>query len=318
MIKMQLTVIFTAIILLLVFPVAAEDKAVVNINGTVLTEMDIEDALNEIIPASTVHRGMTPEKRAAFIPRALEFLIERELLYQEALRRGMKVEKERIDTAKEAVIKRLGGKKVFKEALKSRSISEEDFGKELKKRFLADDLRKIEIEQKATVTLEEITQYYERNKAGYLRPEARRIRHILIRVDPASLAEDKKLKRKRAEEVLEKIEAGEDFAQLAWDYSDDPYRVKGGDIGLIHRGRLDSLLDEVAFSLKVGDVSDIIETIYGYHIIKVEEEKEPEQLSLEDVSQKIQRQLIEEKLKSLRETLMGDLKAKAKIEIYIK
>ncbi|MBI4823062.1 MAG: peptidylprolyl isomerase [Nitrospirae bacterium] len=298
--------------------VLAEDKPVVKVNNTVLTEMDLEEILNELIPSVSVHRGMSPERRASFIPKATELLIERELLYQEALRRGMKVDKDKVDTSVEAIIKKLGGKKAFKEALKSRDISNEDFRRRVEKKFLVNDLYNIEVEQKVVVTVEEISRYYEDNKADFMRPESRRIRHILIKVDPASTPNDKQSKKKVAEEVLQKIKAGEDFAQLAWDYSDDPYRVKGGDFGIIHRGRLESPLNEIAFSLPVGSVSDVIETIYGYHIIKVEEEKQPEQLSLEDVSQKIQGQLLEKKLKAIHDAFIGDLKAGSKIEIYIK
>lgn len=319
---MTLRVLGTLFLVFFLSSVAFSEEVASNIvakvNGAVLTEIDLEDALNEIIPKEVFHRRMTPEKRATFIPKAMNILIERELLYQEAKRRGMKVDKKRIKEAKDSIISRFGGKKKFKEALKRAGITEKDYDLGLEKRFLASELRSLEIDSKVFVTKEDIEAYYERNKAGFVRPEARRIRHILIKLEPGASEEDKKAKREIAENILKRAKEGEDFGSLAWEFSEDPYRMKSGDLGLIHRGRLFEDLDSVAFSLPVGGISNVIETIYGYHIMKVEEAKESEQLSLEDVYQKIEKDLREKRYKEREEEFIGSLKKSAKIEILKK
>ena len=103
---------------------------------------------------------------------------------------------------------------------------------------------------------------------------------------------------------------------IAWDYSDGPYRVKGGDLGLVHKGRLEPDLEKEAFQLKPGQLSNIIETRYGYHVVRVEEIKAPEQLGLEDVSKRIKEELTEKKEKRLRKALVEKLRAHAHIEVF--
>ncbi|MDP2166846.1 MAG: peptidylprolyl isomerase [Thermodesulfovibrionales bacterium] len=312
-------VVLAAVLIAAVFgaaPTAAADEAVAKVNDTVLTGSDLEDAIGEIIPKAVFHGSLSPEKRASFIPKAMEIMIENELLYQEAKKRGMKVDKKRIDDAEKVMIEKSGGKKNFKAALKRSGMKIGDYEKKIERSFIIEDIMRQEIDDKAVITPDEVKAYYERNEAGFQRPEARRIRHILIKVEPYATEEEKAGKRKIAGEVLEKARAGEDFARLAWDYSDDPYRVKGGDFGLMHRGRLDPGLDAAAFGTGVGQISNVIETIYGFHIMKVEESRAPEHLALGDVSQKIESQLKGEKLKRLRESLIEGLKANAQIEVY--
>jgi parvulin-like peptidyl-prolyl isomerase len=111
-------------------------------------------------------------------------------------------------------------------------------------------------------------------------------------------------------------EEGADLYQIAWDYSDGSFRVKGGDLGLVHEGRLESSVNEAAFSLQKGQISGVLESIYGYHIVKVLEIEKPKQLSLEDVSQKIKRELEESRLEKTREALISSLREKAVIEVY--
>ena len=116
--------------------------------------------------------------------------------------------------------------------------------------------------------------------------------------------------------IIDKIKAGEDMSVVAWDYSEDPYRVKGGDMGLVHKGRLKPDLEKEVFQLEPGRLSGIIETIRGYHVVRVEEVRPPEQLSLEDVYKKVQKELTEKKEKQLREALITRLRGEARIEKY--
>lgn len=293
---------------------AGQGVPVVKVNGVVLYEAELNEQLNLILPAASFHR-VSEEKRASYIPKAMEEIIVTELFYQEALAKDMEVDKKKVKDAVNAEKKRLGGRKALNAAIKARGLTMKEYKEKVRRSFLVKDLAMLEIDQRAVVADEDVAAHYERNKSGYFRPSARRIRHILINVDPSSLPEQKEARRMRAQEVHEKAVAGEDFATLAWDYSDDPYRVKGGDLGLIHKGRLDPELDKVAFSLPVGQLSGVLETIYGFHVLRVEEEKKGEQLSLKDVRQQIKRQLHKEKLKHRRAAYIAQLKEKSEIEI---
>jgi peptidyl-prolyl cis-trans isomerase C len=117
--------------------------------------------------------------------------------------------------------------------------------------------------------------YYKAHQEDFKTRETVRARQILIKFKPSASAEDKKKARAKAEEILEKAKRGEDFAKLASEFSDDAgSKTKGGDLGFFPKGKMAPELDKVAFSLKPGEVSDIIETASGCYLIKVEDKKE--------------------------------------------
>jgi parvulin-like peptidyl-prolyl isomerase len=259
---------------------------------------------------------MTPEKRDTYKKDALENLVVNELLYREALRMELEVDKARLKETRKATIKKFGGKKRFKAQLKRRGLTDKQYRMMLKKRFLIAMIKEKEITEKSAVTNDVILEFYNKNKSSYVRPEARRIWHVLVEVPPAATDDVRLNRRKRAEEVLAKAREGEDLARLAWDYSDEPQAVKGGDHGLVHKGRLLPDVEKVTFELEKGQFSDVIETIYGYHILKVLDIVESQHLSFEDVSRKIQKKIYNKNIKQRTEALISELKAKAEIEVF--
>ena len=313
--RLSVTILFFIIVSMASYS-DAQSKPVASVNGHVLKEVDLLEAMNDIFPAAVFHGGITPDKMEKYRPKALELMVEKELYYQEAKARGMKVPDKKVAEAKETRIENLGGKNTFKKALKQWGITEEEFERMLEKKFLIGDIQKAEINDKAAVSNEEAKAYYDKNKTGFMRPEAVHIIHILISVSPSSTEEEKAQRRKRAEEVLKKARSGEDMSNLAWEYSDDPYRVKGGDMGLIHKGMLDPDLEKEVFKVKSKEISGIIETIYGFHIVKIEEKRQPEQLSYEDIAEKIKNELREKRLQERKKNFLAELKSRAKVEIY--
>jgi peptidyl-prolyl cis-trans isomerase C len=292
-----------------------EPKPVVKVNDTVLNQVDLDRTFNEVLPAMTFHGGITPEKREEYRDEAMERLINNELFYQEALKLGLKVEKE-VKEARESAIARVGGKKQYMKALKNAGITDREYKEMTRKKLLVNKIREVEIEAKSIVSDEEARDYFEKHKEGYKRPEARRLRHILVSVDPSASAEEWETRRLRAEEALQKIKDGEDMASVAWDYSDDPYRVKGGDLGIVHSGRLAARLEKAVQNLGVGELSDVVQTLYGYHIVRVEEKKEPEQLEYKDVEGTIKTKLARQRRGELEGKMTERLKANARIEVY--
>lgn len=309
-------VFLTVLVLVNPLTTVSENKALVKVNGAELTENDLMEAINEVFPMAGFHGGLTLEKVEKYKPKGMTLMIENELFFQEARARGMELEKGRLKKIIDEKISRMGGRSAFKKSLESWGLTEKDYEGRLLKKLLVADFIKAAIDEKAVVTDEEVRVHYERNKEGYMRPEAFRLRHILISVKPNALAGERREKRKRAQEVVDKLDAGEDMAKLAWVYSDDPYRVKGGDLGLVHKGMLDPDLEGEVLKLKVGEHSGVLETIYGYHIAKIEQRLEPTQLSLEDIYERVSSKFREEKKKTLKETLIGRLKAEAEIEVY--
>ena len=114
--------------------------------------------------------------------------------------------------------------------------------------------------------------------------------------------------------IYQQSQAGKDFGALAEQYSDDFYKIKGGDLGWVHRGRLEPDFEKVAFSLPVGKVSEPFRTQYGYNLIKVEDRQPAKQMKFADVRVVLKAQLEEERARALRKALVEDLKKGARIE----
>ncbi len=135
------------------------------------------------------------------------------------------------------------------------------------------------------VTDENIKQYYKNNKEAYKVKEKARARHILFRADPDADKETKKKKYKQAKEVLKKIENGADFEKMAREYSEGPTASRGGDLGYFNRGEMVKNFENVVFDeLNKNEVSDIVETRFGYHIIKLVEKEKAHYADLDDKS----------------------------------
>jgi parvulin-like peptidyl-prolyl isomerase len=122
----------------------------------------------------------------------------------------------------------------------------------------------------------------------------------------------------KADNVYSQLLAGKDFGTLAMQYSDDAYRVKGGDLGWVHRGRLDPEFEKVAFSLKPGETSKPFRTTYGFSILKVEAYEAARQMSFAEVSAQLQQELVQKNTLQLRHAWIAGLKKSAKIEILDK
>ncbi|MBL8495358.1 MAG: peptidylprolyl isomerase [Rhodocyclaceae bacterium] len=128
-------------------------------------------------------------------------------------------------------------------------------------------------------------EHFEVNRAKYARPEAVRVAHILIRVDVEDERYAEAAMRAKAAEVLEKLRAGEDFGELAKQFSDDkPSAGNGGQLaGWIEKGKTVPPFERAAFSMKVGETSDLVRTRYGFHIIKVLDHRKTSELEFKDI-----------------------------------
>lgn len=154
--------------------------------------------------------------------------------------------------------------------------------------LLSKEFMKREVLTKISITEEDIRSYYKANSDSYTEPETVRARHILVSV-PANAEENVKQEaRKKAEAVLERIRSGEDFAKLATELSDDAgSKEKGGDVGFFQKGRMVKPFEDAAFSMKKGELSGLVETKFGFHIIRVEERKEAQLKPFDGVKEEI-------------------------------
>ncbi len=153
------------------------------------------------------------------------------------------------------------------------------------------------------VTELEIAKNYEQNKSLYMEPETFRASHILVQTE------------QEAKKVFERLKSGEDFSKVAQEVSIDSTKAKGGDIGYFSKGQLIPEFETACESLQPGQTSGIVKTQIGYHVIKLTEKKAARQLALDEVRERIRKQLSTQQQQQQVETFIQQLRAKAQVQI---
>ena len=313
--------LLTALALASVFScLAAEEKEtsqdkVAVVNGSVITraEFDREMRLTQR-RSSSMGKTVPDSQLSALKEETLERLIDRELLYQESQNKGIKVDKAALDEKfkkqfpDEAKLKSiLSGMNLTEDAIKSQWIQGMAIRKFIDKEFVP----------KVAVSEKEIKDYYDSHPDYFKQPEEVRASHILIKVDSKADESQKAEVRKTLEEIEQRIKKGEDFSALAKESSQCSSNSKGGDLGFFRRGQMVKPFEEAAFSLKPGQVSDIVETRFGYHLIKVVEKKPEGTIPYKDAKDRIQERLKKEKVQKEVSSYLAKVKETAKVERFL-
>ena len=163
-----------------------------------------------------------------------------------------------------------------------------------------------EIDPKVSVSADEVTTFYAENPAMFEQPEKVHARHILMKATPGDPQEARDAAKARAVAARERALAGEDFAALATELSEGPSAPQGGDLGFFAREQMVGPFADAAFALELGGISDVVETQFGYHVIKVEEKRAPSTMSLDEAREPLGRMLHDQKAgELLSKTLDG-------------
>jgi peptidyl-prolyl cis-trans isomerase C len=294
-------------------PATTPDRVVARVNGVAITESQLADEVERLYPSNTVHGSLRPEKMGEIREKALAELEVEELAWQRAQKTHAVVPRTQVE-AEYQKMRRGFGAKEFDQALRAHGISKEQYLKDLERRLTLERLFQQKVVRPARMSEAALRAYYQKNLKKFRRPEQVKARLILVAVDPKASPEDERKAREKAQMIYQQSQAGKDFAALAQQYSDDFYKVKGGDLGWVHRGRLEPDFEKVAFSLPVGKVSEPFRTQYGYNLIKVEGRQPAQQMKFAAVRGMLKAQLEEERARELRSALVEDLKKGARIE----
>jgi len=171
--------------------------------------------------------------------------------------------------------------------------------------------------QKITITEKESKKYYDSNPDLFKQPEQVKASHILIKVASDAKESEKIQARKKIETVQKKVRQGEDFGTLAKENSEGPAAQREGDLGYFSRGQMVKPFEDAAFALKVGGISGIVETQFGYHLIKVTDKKPARTLPYTEVQPMLEQHLKNEKAKTEVQSYIENLKKSAKIKRFI-
>jgi len=293
---------------------AQQIPVVVKVNGASIDEKAVLDQMETLYPQNSVHGNIRPEKLKAIRDQAVNELIVEELAYQEAVKHKTVVSLAAAEADYQRMRRKYGARD-FDDAIRRGRLTHQQYLKILQRRMTLEQVYKNKVVAPSRVTPLQVRNYYDENKAHYLRPEQVHARLFLAQVNTDAGAEFVKKAQEKADMVYREAKAGQDFGILCENYSDDRYRVKGGDLGWVHKGRLEPEFENVVFNLKPGEMSPVFRTEYGFSIMKLEAREDPKQMSFEEVKAKIKSQMEAQNAERLRQALTDRLRRNARIEL---
>jgi parvulin-like peptidyl-prolyl isomerase len=240
------------------------------------------------------------------------------LIDQEAKKKGLTVRDEEVnDAIKDILIHKKMKTEDMEQALKAEGSSLEGYKKELKSHLTQMKLLRREVRSKISISEQEIGEYYKNHINEYEGKEAVRIKQIIILFPKDADVITKAAIRLQMEEVLKRLKSGEPFDVLASQFSQGPDAARGGDVGFIEKGLMLSEVEQAAFSIKAGEISGIIESSAGYHIIQVIDHRGAGIKPIESVREEILSRIEEQKLEKKFEEWMADLRKRSHIDIKL-
>ena len=294
-------------------------KAVAKVNGVVLTDKDLLREMYAIFPYARQHNGFPKAQEPQIRQGALEMIIFEEMVYQEAQRRKMTVPAAKIDQAEAAYKKQFDSPEQFQQYMKQEmNGSRQQLRATIQRSILIDQLLKQEVDTRSAVTAAEVKAYYDKNGARFQLPESYTFQSISIVPPLKPTADQAKEARKKAEDALKQAKETKNYEQfglLAEKVSEDDFRVNMGDHKVAPKDNLPPQIIKAFQTMKVGDVSGLIQIESAYTIVRLNAHTLPHKQSFPEVQAKLRDELQKQKYEQLRVNLAKQLRAKTKIEV---
>ncbi len=245
-----------------------------------------------------------------------ENLINRALLLQQSKSMGIDVKDNLVAKALDEFKAGFPDEKAYQRALTDMGFTEEMLQGQIKNGLTIKTLIEKEVMQKISLSDQQVRSFYDNNPNLFRRPEQVKASHILVQV-PANAAEAKQAEALAViQELKRRIDNGENFASLAMESSDCPSKAKGGDLGFFSREQMVEPFSQAAFALQPGQTSDVVQTRFGYHLIRVTERQEEQDMAFNDVKEGITARLRQEQEGAKIEAYLEKLKEHADIKRF--
>jgi len=286
-------------------------KIAMKINGTPISVEEIDNAIQGLSMElfKKPSEQLTEDELKKTYDLAREKVLARELLYQESLAGGFVADQNAVGAEIAKVLGKFPSEKEFYDTLAKAGISEDDYARMIRQDLSINKLIESQIGDVGVPTDEQIKEVYDKHPEKMQSPEQVQTCHILVKTEQGVTDEA----RAKMESICERIKT-EPFSDVAKECSDCPSSEQGGNLGFFQRGSMVPAFEEVAFALEKGEISDVVETQFGLHVIQLVDRKTAQAISLEEASPKIQEFLQNDLLTQHIEKWVGDLKKKAKIE----
>ena len=316
--------LLTAVIMVLssgvMAPAETVDRIVAVVNGDIIVLSELRQIsrnyLDRMSDQFKVAGGDEQLREAE--RRILDQLIDEKLVNQEADRLAITFSEREVDMA----VKDMQNRNKLNDAQFAAALAEEGMTMPKYREQLKSQMKKVrvidqEIKSRIQVSKEEVDAYYEKHADDFNAEPEVRIQQIRLIIPLESSAGEVNRIQAQAESILAKIKGGEEFTSLVGLYSQDPTAQAGGDMGTFKRGELLPAIDEYAFSMKPGEVSPVIRTEGGFHIVKVLGRREPTALSDEERRAEVKEVIFSEKAEEDFKVWIEKLRKKAYIEVHL-
>ena len=279
------------------------EGVVARVNGEPIPFSDFWEEYKSRYSEAADPSSPQPDVMRAMKKGVLSDLIREKLLLQEAGRRGITVPEEILEARIKEVQEGYTGSD-FRKSLMVHSRGYGPWRQALKNNLTVEALYRQATVETEPVTREEVEVYYEKNYDSYLIPETVHLKQIVVK------------NRSLAQSLRKRLQKGEDFAALASEYSIAPEKEQAGNLGAFRKGELPEALEKAAFSTKVGKTSPLVQTLYGYHLLKVDKKTPAHLAPVEEVRKTIEKELLGEKKEARYMQWVDALMKKADIQVH--
>jgi peptidyl-prolyl cis-trans isomerase C len=304
---------------LLAFAVAAPgaaqqpdpDTVVLKINDKPIYFWEVAVTIPQV-QMEMLGQGVQPE-RETVIKASMKRVVDIHLLAEEARKLGLKPDEARVDASLEQLVQQAGGRENFDATLGQMGITFE----QLKVNATQSDLVQVYVDSKieplVTVTADEVSNYYNQNPQMFERPDMVRALHIFVRISQGADQAEKDAAKARVTAARQRVINGEDFAQVATEVSEGREASSGGDLGFFSRDSMVPAIADAAFALDIGEISEVLESQFGFHVIRVEEKRAASKMAFDEAKEPLEQMLREQKAGERVSQVLAELNQKATI-----
>ena len=321
MIRQQLGIITTAALLVTsaanTTSADTVERIVAKVNGQIITLTELNEqvatAREQLGPARSEEEQ---RQRDEMLPRTiLDSAIDNMLVMQVAAQRGLQVPSRFFEEWKQNIMKEMNiqNEEAFERQVALQGGTVEGLKKRFEEGLLLQEVRRMEVDSKVSVSEPEIEERYRSNIEDYTQPPRLRLHEIVVRFDDTNEIEQGQ----KARRLLQDVRQGADFAEVARMHSESGSRDAGGDLGFFNEGELTEALSVAAFELSPGEVSEIIRLDTAFYIIRVEEKEEATTKSLAEVRNEVADAIFQEKMSEQMDRFVKQLRERAIIEIKL-
>lgn len=296
---------------------ALSSMVVAKIGGKSVTMQDIqrqEDMLTQQLQGYADSTQIVAMKET-IKKQAFNNSINRVLLENALAKDGAKADKKTVDERLDSFRKNFVSDEAYNADLVKRGMNADQFRREVEIGILAEKLFDKRTASIKPVTEQDARAFYDNNEERFVQPERIKASHILLQVNKDDTDAIRAQKKAEAQRILGEIKKGADFAEMAKKYSDCPSKQQGGDLGYFERGRMDPTFEKAAFGLKTGQMSGIVETPFGYHIIKATDHAAASTVPFDQAKQNIIQYLTEQKKQQALTTYFDSLRAASNVQV---